>query len=660
MFDNLQDKMDRVFKTLRGEASLNEWHIDNALKEIRVALLEADVNFKVVREFTNRVREKAVGQDVLTAFSPAQQVTKIVRDELQTLLGENEVGLALVGSPAVVMMVGLQGSGKTTTSGKLALHLKNRGRRPLLVPCDVYRPAAIEQLRVVANNVKVPFFEIADNRDPIKIANDAIRDAKTLLYDTVILDTAGRLHVDEELMQELTTIKNDVRPSEILFVADAMTGQDAVKSAKEFDDRLGVTGIVLTKLDGDARGGAALSIKSVVNRPIKFGGVGEKYADLDVFYPDRMAQRILGMGDVLSLIEKVETEVDKKEAARLSDKAAKDKFTLEDLRSQLQQVKKMGPLSSLVSMLPGAGKISEDDIDEKAVVRMQAILDSMTKKEREFPQIINGHRKKRIAKGSGTSVQEINRLLKQYLQMKKMMKTFSKGFGARKFGKMMKGLPPELLQYGGDEVAVKKRAPLRRPLLRRKVHVHDPDPLRVAVAPLEVLEQRPDEVAADVDARRHRARQRREVLAQVVDAERILDQVADRRRRVVERRAVFGDVERHRAVAVAEPQQQTRQRGRVHLPIRLRVNRLRLAHERGALDPLLRIVRRHAALVIVDADEVDRRGDDVEVSLGEPRPCVAEKIGHLLRIAAAEERIEILAVHVRVRAARRGEVLLAL
>ncbi|HEX6083371.1 MAG TPA: signal recognition particle protein [Thermoanaerobaculia bacterium] len=446
MFDNLQDKMDRVFKTLRGEATLNEWHIDNALKEIRVALLEADVHFKTVKEFTNRVREKAVGLDVLTAFSPSQQVTKIVRDELQGLLGGNEVGLALVGSPATIMMVGLQGSGKTTTSGKLALHLKSRGRRPLLVPCDVYRPAAIDQLRIVANNVKVPFYEIGDNRNPIDIARRALSEAKTLLYDTVILDTAGRLHIDDELMQELHTIRDDVRPSEILFVADAMTGQDAVKSAKEFDDRLGVTGIVLTKLDGDARGGAALSIKSVVNRPIKFVGVGEKLADLDVFYPERMAQRILGMGDVLSLIEKVEAEVDKKEAARLAEKVAKDKFTLEDLRSQLQQVKKMGPLSSLVSMLPGAGKISEEDIDEKAIVRMQAILDSMTKKEREFPQIINGHRKKRIAKGSGTSVQEINRLLKQYLQMKKMMKSFSKGFGARKFGKMMKGLPPEFMQ----------------------------------------------------------------------------------------------------------------------------------------------------------------------------------------------------------------------
>jgi signal recognition particle subunit SRP54 len=447
MFDNLQDKMDRVFKTLRGEASLNEWHIENALKEIRVALLEADVHFKVVKEFTNRVREKAVGEEVLSAFSPAQQVTKVVRDELQQLLGGTEVGLALVGSPAVVMMVGLQGSGKTTTSGKLALHLKNRGRRPFLVPCDVYRPAAIEQLRIVANNVKVPFYELGEQRDPIEIAKKAAQEAKTLLYDTVILDTAGRLHVDDELMQELESIKRDTKPSEILFVADAMTGQDAVKSAKEFDDRLGVTGVVLTKLDGDARGGAALSIKSVVNRPIKLVGTGEKYEDLDVFHPDRMAQRILGMGDVLTLIEKVEAEVDRKEADKLAHRVSKDKFTLEDLRSQLGQVKKMGPLSQLVGMLPGVGtKISEDQVDEKAIVRMQAILDSMTRKEREYPQILNGSRKKRIAKGSGTTVQEINRLLKQYLAMKKMMRSFSKGFGARRFGKMVKGLPPEFLQ----------------------------------------------------------------------------------------------------------------------------------------------------------------------------------------------------------------------
>ncbi len=446
MFDNLQEKMDRVFKTLRGEASLNEWHLDNALKEIRVGLLEADVNFKVVRDFTNRVKEKATGEEVLTAFSPAQQVTKIVRDELQALLGGNEVGLALIGSPAVVMMVGLQGSGKTTTSGKLALHLKSRGRRPLLVPCDVYRPAAIEQLRIVATNVKAPFFEIGDERNPVVIAQRSIAEAKTLLYDTVILDTAGRLHIDEELMAELQQIKRETRPSEILFVADAMTGQDAVKSAKEFDDKLGVTGIVLTKLDGDARGGAALSIKSVVNRPIKLVGIGEKYADLDVFHPDRMASRILGMGDVLSLIEKVEAEVDKKEAERLAQRVVKDKFTLEDLRSQLQQVKKMGPMSQIVKMIPGANKINDEDVDEGAIVRMEAILNSMTAREREFPQMINGSRKKRIAKGSGTTVQDINRLLKQYLQMKKMMKSFSKGFGARRFGKMMKGLPPEFLQ----------------------------------------------------------------------------------------------------------------------------------------------------------------------------------------------------------------------
>ncbi|MGZ4779562.1 MAG: signal recognition particle protein, partial [Thermoanaerobaculia bacterium] len=416
------------------------------LKEIRVGLLEADVNFKVVRDFTNRVKEKATGEEVLTAFSPAQQVTKIVRDELQALLGGNEVGLALIGSPAVVMMVGLQGSGKTTTSGKLALHLKSRGRRPLLVPCDVYRPAAIEQLRVVAKNVQAPFFEIGEEHNPIVIAQRSIAEAKTLLYDTVILDTAGRLHIDEELMAELQKIKSETRPSEILFVADAMTGQDAVKSAKEFDDKLGVTGIVLTKLDGDARGGAALSIKSVVNRPIKLVGVGEKYADLDVFHPDRMASRILGMGDVLSLIEKVEAEVDKKEAERLAQRVVRDKFTLEDLRSQLQQVKKMGPMSQIVKMIPGANKINDEDVDEGAIVRMEAILNSMTAREREFPQMINGSRKKRIAKGSGTTVQDINRLLKQYLQMKKMMKTFSKGFGARRFGKMMKGLPPEFLQ----------------------------------------------------------------------------------------------------------------------------------------------------------------------------------------------------------------------
>jgi len=448
MFDNLQEKMDRVFKTLRGEAALNEWHIDTALKEIRVALLEADVNFKVVKQFTNAVREKAVGEEVLTAFSPAQQVTKVVRDELQELLGGSQVGLALAGSPSVVMMTGLQGSGKTTTAGKLALHLKSRGKKPLLVPCDVYRPAAIDQLRVVAGETKTPFYEIGELRDPIRIAQDAMKEARTMLHDVVILDTAGRLHIDDELMVELEKIRKEVNPGEILFVADAMTGQDAVKSAKEFDERLGVTGIVLTKLDGDARGGAALSIKAVVNKPIKFVGVGEKYGDLDVFYPDRMAQRILGMGDMLSLIEKVESEVDRKEAERLAKRVSKDKFTLEDLRSQLRQVKKLGPMSQVIKMLPGmnSAKIKDEDIDESALVRMEAILDSMTPREREFPQLLNGSRKKRIARGSGRSVQEINQLLKQYMQMKKMMKSFTKGMGPRKLAKFAKGLPPDLLQ----------------------------------------------------------------------------------------------------------------------------------------------------------------------------------------------------------------------
>jgi len=446
MFDNLQERIERTFKTLRGEGSLNEWHIDNALKEIRVALLEADVHFKVVKQFTSRVREQATGEKVLTALSPAQQVTKIVRDELQALLGGSHVGLALVGEPAVLMMTGLQGSGKTTTAAKLALHLKSRGRRPLLVPCDVYRPAAIEQLRVVAEGVGVPFFDLGDDRKPVSIASRAVKEARQFFYDTVILDTAGRLHVDDELMVELQSMKSEVNPSEILFVADAMTGQDAVKSAAEFDSRLGITGIVLTKMDGDARGGAALSIKSVVDRPIKLVGTGEKPADLELFHPDRMAQRILGMGDVLSLIERVEEEVDQQEAARLAKRVAKDQFTLEDLRQQLQQIKKMGPLSQIAGMLPSMGmpKVREDDIDDKALVRMEAILNSMTNREREHPQLINGKRKKRIAKGSGTSVQEINRLMKQYLAMKKMMKKLSKGLGPRKFGKPPRGLPPEL------------------------------------------------------------------------------------------------------------------------------------------------------------------------------------------------------------------------
>lgn len=445
MFDNLQDRLERTFKVLRGEAKINEWHVEQALKDIRVALLEADVNFRVVKSFTARIRDRALDESVLTAFSPTQQITRIVRDELQELLGGAHVGLALVGEPATVMMTGLQGSGKTTTSGKLGIHLRSRGRKPLLVPCDVYRPAAIEQLRVVAGRAGVEFFEIGEDRDPISIAKRALKEARTLLFDTVILDTAGRTHVDEELMKELGRMKEAVNPSEILFVADAMTGQDAVKSAQQFDEQVGLTGVILTKLDGDARGGAALSIKSVVDRPIKFVGTGEKLEDLDQFHPDRMAQRILGMGDVLSLIEKVETEVDRKEAEKLAKKVAKNKFTLEDLRNQLQQLRKMGPMSQILGMLPNAPRVNEEDVDESVIVRMQAVLDSMTVREREHPQLINGSRKKRIAKGSGTTVQEVNRVMKQYQTMRKMMKRFSKGFGPRKFGKGMRGgLPPEL------------------------------------------------------------------------------------------------------------------------------------------------------------------------------------------------------------------------
>jgi signal recognition particle subunit SRP54 len=428
MFDNLQDKMDRVFKTLRGEAALNEWHIDNALKEIRVALLEADVHFKVVKEFTNRVREKAVGQDVLTAFSPAQQVTKVVRDELQELLGGNEVGLALVGSPAVVMMVGLQGSGKTTTSGKLALHLRNRGRRPLLVPCDVYRPAAIEQLRIVAKGVNVPFFEIGEDRNPLSIAKRAVTDARTLLYDTVILDTAGRLHIDAELMSELDSIKRDTRPSEILFVADAMTGQDAVKSAKEFDDRLGVTGIVLTKLDGDARGGAALSVKAVTDKPVKLASTGEKLDQLEYFHPDRMASRILGMGDVLTLIERAEAAAEEDEQAALEKRLMQGRFTFEDFLQAYKMMRKMGPMKSVLGMIPGMGKqLQGVDVDERQLGRVEAIVLSMTTAERRNPEIIKGPRRARIAAGSGTSVQQVNQVLQMRKQMEKMMKQVGKG-----------------------------------------------------------------------------------------------------------------------------------------------------------------------------------------------------------------------------------------
>ena len=446
MFDNLQEKMDRVFKTLRGEATLNEWHIDQALKEIRVALLEADVNFKVVKEFTNRVREKAVGGEVLTAFSPAQQVTKIVRDELQELLGGAQVGLALVGTPGVIMMVGLQGSGKTTTSGKLAYWLKKGGHRPMLVSVDVYRPAAREQLKIVAQGVGAFIYEgsveQSNTETVIRLVKEARREAVNTGCDVLIVDTAGRLHIDEQLMDEMQALKSLLTPQEILFVADAMTGQDAVNSADEFHKKLTLTGVVLTKMDGDARGGAALSIRNVTGQPIKFIGIGEKYDALEPFHPDRIVSRILGMGDILSLIEKAEEKLDRKKSEEFAQKAlGGDGFSLEDFRDQLRQVKKMGSFSSILGMLPRIGPFANlqqaaDKVDDKQINRVEAIINSMTPFERAHHESISGSRRKRIARGSGTTIQEVNQLLRQYAQMKKMFKDMGKASFARRLAGM--------------------------------------------------------------------------------------------------------------------------------------------------------------------------------------------------------------------------------
>jgi signal recognition particle subunit SRP54 len=448
MFDNLQEKMDRVFKTLRGEASLNEWHIENALKEIRVALLEADVHFKTVKDFTNRVKEKANGSDVLTAFSPAQQVTKIVRDELQGLLGGNEVGLALVGSPAVIMMVGLQGSGKTTTCAKLALRLRTRERkRVLLASLDVQRPAAQEQLATLARQVEVESLPIVPGQPPLQIADRAIDVARREGYDVVILDTAGRLHIDDELMAELEGVRERTRPRETLLVADALTGQDAVNVARAFHERIGIDGIVLTRMDGDARGGAALSMRSVTGQPIKLAGMGERLDALEAFHPDRVASRILGMGDVVSLVERVAETVDREEAEKLAAKMKKGSFDLEDLATQLKQMRKMGGMSGLLGMLPGIGKLKQQmagdsRLDDGVIVHQLAIIGSMTPKERRAPQLLHASRKRRIAAGSGTSVQEVNKLLKQYQQMQIMMKRVKK-MGHKQF--LSRGLPPGLL-----------------------------------------------------------------------------------------------------------------------------------------------------------------------------------------------------------------------
>jgi len=447
MFENLQEKLQRAFKSLRGQAVLTEENISEALKQIRLALLEADVNFKVVKDLIDRIQAKAVGQEVMTALSPGEQVIKIVRDELVATLGQDTARLKFASQPpTVVLMAGLQGSGKTTTSGKLANWLKNGGHRPLLVSVDVYRPAAREQLKVVAAAIKAHLYEgevgEANTATVERLAKEARREAINSGCDVLIVDTAGRLHIDEQLMDEMQSLKRLLNPQEILFVADAMTGQDAVNSADEFHKKLTLTGVVLTKMDGDARGGAALSIRQVTGQPIKFIGVGEKYDALEPFHPDRIVSRILGMGDIMSLIERAESQIDKKKAQELATKALTgDGFSLEDFRDQLRSVRKMGSLQSIVGMLPSIGPFAgmqkaADKVDEKQINRVEAIINSMTAHERDHHEVINGSRRKRIARGSGTSVQEVNNLLRQYAQMKKMFKQMGKPSFARRMAGM--------------------------------------------------------------------------------------------------------------------------------------------------------------------------------------------------------------------------------
>ncbi|HVH25639.1 MAG TPA: signal recognition particle protein [Vicinamibacterales bacterium] len=427
MFDSLSTRLQDVFKTLRGQGRLTEETVEAALREIRLALLEADVNFKVVKAFIDRVRDRAMGQDVLRSLSPSQQVVKIVRDEMLALFGDAEGGLqASTSRPRVILLLGLQGAGKTTTAGKLGTWLRKQGRHPLLVSTDVKRPAAIEQLNIVGRQAGLRVHDPADEMDPVVRARGAVAEARNLGFDAVIVDTAGRLHIDDELMTELVAIKDATDPSDRLFVADAMTGQDAIKSAGEFNHRVGVTGVVLTKLDGDARGGAALSVVSVVGVPIAFVGSGERLEDLEPFRPDRVVSRVLGMGDVLSLIEKAEAAIDQEDAERLEEKIRSNDFTLEDFRDQLKTIKKMGPIEQILGMLPGMGNIkalADNKPDEGQIARVEAIINSMTPDERRRQHIINGSRRKRIAKGSGTSVEEVNRLLKQFVQMQKMLKS---------------------------------------------------------------------------------------------------------------------------------------------------------------------------------------------------------------------------------------------
>ena len=441
MFDSLSSKLDKAFQVLKGHGKITEINVAETLKEVRRALLDADVNFKIAKEFTNRVKEKALGQDVLTTLNPGQLMVKIVKDELTALMGSEAVGVNLSSKPAVILMSGLQGSGKTTLTGKLALHLKQKkSKRPLLVACDVYRPAAIDQLGIVATQVGAPIYEDRDEKDPVKIALAGIAEAKKQNCDVVIVDTAGRLAVDEALMNEISNIHKAVNPDETLFVVDAMTGQDAVNTAKAFHDVLNFDGVVLTKLDGDTRGGAALSIKTVVNKPIKFIGTGEKMEALDVFYPERMADRILGMGDVVSLVERAQQQFDEEEARKINKKIAKNQFGFDDFLSQIQQVKKMGNMKDLMGMIPGMGKAMKGvDIDDDAFKHIEAIIGSMTPKERSQPDLINMSRKKRIARGSGRDLAEVNQMIKQFDQMSKMMKMMQGGKG-RQMMQMMQNM----------------------------------------------------------------------------------------------------------------------------------------------------------------------------------------------------------------------------
>ena len=438
MFENLSDKLDSVFKKLKGHGKLTEKNIEDGLKEVRMALLEADVHYRVVKNLVAGIKERSLGQEVLDSLTPGQQVIKIVNEELTKLMGATHEELNLSGqAPVAIMLVGLQGSGKTTTAGKLAVYLRKMGRKPYLVPADVYRPAAIDQLKTVGGQIGVPVFGSAPDMDPVDICREAGAAAQKEGCDTLVLDTAGRLHIDEALMDELKRIKEGTNPSDILLVADAMTGQDAVNIAKSFEDTLAIGGVVLTKMDGDARGGAALSIKAVTDKPIKFIGTGEKASALEAFYPDRMASRILGMGDALSFIEKAQEMVDEKKAVELEKKLRKNQFTLEDFRDQMVSIRKMGSIGDLIKMIPGIGKnkhLKNMDVDEKELVKIEAIINSMTAKERVNHSIINGSRRKRIADGSGTKVQDVNQLLKNYSQVMKMMKKFNKG-GLRSLGR---------------------------------------------------------------------------------------------------------------------------------------------------------------------------------------------------------------------------------